>query len=253
MFTLDCTRWNKHSLEPTDTAGRPKSRRCFPMRGGRKTQEFKPPNPRIPSQRSRQVFILPKVAQRPPEWGMSHGAEVQHSHSFRGHTSTHAWRPHSCVGRPSQLPLLSSSPGSRTGRRDGGGSLARLGGDTMAICGVVSARFRKKEQVNWKRQRRNTHAAKWNVTLTNDWLLKMRNCSVNDEPADSIKTLLGEGKEGKVFGPNKQFFTQHEPLGCFKTYVIQTWDKVVTLVQCSSLRRTELKSRWRCLVSGFCS
>lgn len=38
----------------------------------------------------------------------------------------------------------------------------------------------------------------------------MRNCLVNNEAADSINTLLGEGKEGKVLGPNKHFFTEHE-------------------------------------------
>lgn len=45
---------------------------------------------------------------------------------------------------PAQFPLLSSSPHSSTGRRDNSGSLVELGGDTVAICGVVY--FGKKEQ-----------------------------------------------------------------------------------------------------------
>lgn len=64
----------------------------------------------------------------------------------RESTSAHASRPLSCAEQtlpsfPCYLPVQTHA---RTGRRDNGGSLVWLGGDTMAICGVVEAFLKKK-------------------------------------------------------------------------------------------------------------
>ena len=60
----------------------------------------------------------------------------------------HASRAPSCAGRPCPVSTVISQPRlalTHAGRGDISGSVAELGGDTVAICGAVQ--FREREQV----------------------------------------------------------------------------------------------------------